>query len=273
MIKSWFRKVLHPAYIIVLLSGLLGLTLSLSSLVYADTGGNSCSASGGATCKEIFAVNSAGHPLFDSFNGPRGTYMERTLRAYLYSGTKDNEAYAIFRMTITLYPNRDGRLAHLVKSSSDDSTTGDNASIHARLWSTNSRGDCRPFFDTCVQRNYAELEKQNFCQTNGGQQSFNIAKDLAQGVNIGWSFTEPTYSWCMNPVYADKWSRYYNYNLEDMSQYWNPITQDFVFAQWEDSGIHQFSVGFSARSKLFDPGPKITVDGPLTNDASAVFTY
>ncbi len=273
MMKLQNRRILHATFSVVLLAGFLGLALPFSSFAHADSGGSPCTASGGATCKEIFAVGSGGHPLYTIFYGPRGTYIERTLRAYLYSGTGDNEAYALFRMTVTLHPNQDARLANLVKWSADDSTTGDNASIHARLWSTNARADCAMFHDTCVQRNYAELEKGNFCQTNGGQQTWSVGKDLDHGVNIGWSLSVPTYSWCMNPVYSDQWSRYYNYNIEDMTQNWNPITQDFVFAQWEDSSVHRFAVGFSTTSKFLDPGPKITVDGPSTGNASAVFTY
>lgn len=239
-----------------------------------------CTATGGASCKEVFAYG-MNSPLYKVYYGPTyqgNVYMERTLRAFLYSGTGDHERYMLYVITVTLNPDINVRLANLVTTQSDTSVTGDNSTIQVRLWDTNVRSQNDCFFSggtTCDQRNYSDLEQLNYCQANGGQQTLTAGKDLGNGVNIGWSLAVPTFNWCITSPPADVWSQYTNYTLQDGDQRWARITQQFAFAQWEPEGdccSSQFNIGFSVRTKLMDAGSKVIVDGPASDNDSTFFT-
>src|SRR5579859_4824487 len=131
-----------------------------------------CTATGGASCKEVFAYG-MNSPLYKVYYGPTyqgNVYMERTLRAFLYSGTGDHERYMLYVITVTLNPDINVRLANLVTTQSDTSVTGDNSTIQVRLWDTNVRSQNDCFFSggtTCDQRNYSDLEQLNYWQAMG----------------------------------------------------------------------------------------------------------
>lgn len=95
------------------------------------------------------------------------------------------------------------------------------------------------------------------------------------GISIGWSINIPTYRWCSYMPPADVWSHYTNYTLQDANQQRAQITQQFVFAQWQQAYCcnSRFTIGFSVSTHMYDPGPKIKVDGPGTGDNFATFIY
>jgi hypothetical protein len=260
----------------------LGSLLSLMALIgfgfyyvpNAHADGTGCTASGGAKCQEVFAAGT-NTPMDDIIHGRGNVFMEYTLRAFMYSNTGDNERYMVYVITVTLNPDMASRLANLVTNGPDSTPTGDNSTIHVRLWSINDRKDC--VGTPCSQSNYSALEQTNFCQANGGNQTWSVGRTFGNGATIGWSASVPTYDWCTYVPSADIWSQYNNYTLQDIKQSWTRITQQFVFAQWEPENCcgHEFRIAFSVHTHLFDPGPKLVEPGPASGyyAPAATFVY
>lgn len=258
------------ALLICLLAGGI-LSFGRLSAAYADTGGG-CTASGGATCAEIFAVG-RNTPINHVYPGPGTSFMDSTLRGYLYSNTSDHEKYMIFVVSVTLDPGADNLLTNYTTQGPDTSQNGSNSTMHVRLWGINDRSGC--VGTPCTQMNYSDLEKPNYCQPNGGQSSWTLNESLTKDVGLGWTVTVPTYSWCTYVPSADIWSQYNNYTLQDKTQSQTRISQQFVFAQWEPDGCcgRQFKIGYSINTKLYETGPMTAIDGPTTGNSSATFAY
>lgn len=252
---------------------LLGMVVSLATfapVAHADTTLGFCQTGGGATCKEVFPAGSQGQPITNIMYGPGNTSLEYTLRAYLYSGTGDNLNYMLFRMTVTLTPDPSARRINWITAGPDYSVGSDYSTLYARLWSVNTRADCLSG-QICQQMNDPGLEKQNFCEANGGSQSLSIGQDVGKGVTIGWSLSAPTYNWCYYSPSTDQWSQYYDYTLQDPSQAQVRISQDFIFAQWEPASLTSFRINYLVGSRFEDPAPKIPVDGPITSPVGVVY--
>ena len=258
------------AFLVCLLTVCL-FSLYHSPAAHADTGGG-CTASGGATCQEIFAVGN-NTPLDNIYNGPDSSFLETIVRGYLYSNTGDNERYMIYVISVTLDPGPNGLLSNLVTKGPDTSQNGAASTIQVRLWSTNNRSGCTN--TPCTQMNYSSLEQPNFCQPNGGSASWSLQDTLSHGIQIGWSVSVPTYNWCTYIPSTDVWSQYNNYTLQDKTQSQARITQQFVFAQWEENGCcgRLFEIGFSVKTQLYETGPGIPVAGPGSGNNFAAFAY
>ena len=273
MINLLMQKMSRPWLIVGLLFSLVAsVAFSFYSVhkAYADTT-SGCTATGGAQCQEVFAAGT-NMPIDDIYYGQGQVYMERTLRAFLYSGTNDNERYMVYVITVTLNPDMNARLANLVTSTPDSSPAGDHATIEVRLWSTNDRITC----DTqCSQTNYPQLEQTSTCESSGASQSWTLTQPVEGGGSIGWSINNPLYNWCTYVPSADIWSDYNNYTLQATTQSWTRITQQFVFAQWEPENCcnHQFKIGFFVTTNMFDPGPKVIVPGPASGNVPATFVF
>jgi hypothetical protein len=276
MISGFLQKVRRPLLIVgVLLALAASVAFSLYYVPKAHADGG-CTATGEAKCQEVFAVG-RNTPIYNFYYGRGGVFMERTLRAFMYSNTGDHERYMVYVITVTLNPDPNVRLANFVTSEPDSTPTGDNSTIHVRLWSINDRASCAG--TPCNQSNYPDLEKingsLNVCEANGGNTTWQIGKDFGGGITIGLSLSLPLYNWCTYVPSADIWSQYNNYTLQAREQSWTRISQQFVFAQWEPENCcgHQFKIGFSANTNLFDPGPKLVKPGPASGNASATFAY
>lgn len=243
---------------------------------YAD--GPFCQLGTGGPCKEVFAVGSGNQPLSIIVNGPGISYIQSVLRAYVFTGTEGQEAdsYMLFHMTVTLNPDFDDGITQWRRTNLvDDSTPeGDDTTMQARLWSVNTRGNCATG-TTCVQRDYPGLELNNYCNPDGGSQSFGASSPITGGSSVSWGISSPTYNWCTLSPSSDIYSHYYNFILEpqDFNEDHVQITEDFVFAQWQQSSNHVFKIGYSVTSRLgrIDRQTRAKLAGPSVVNQFATY--
>jgi hypothetical protein len=247
-------------------------------LAYADDG-TFCQLGTGGPCKEVFAVGSGNQPLTQIVKGPGISYIQSVLRAYVFTGTEGQESdtYMLFRMTVTLNPDFNNLLGQWLIPSTfgnpDSSPDGNRGTMQARLWSINTRGNCATG-TTCVQRDYPGLELNNYCNPNGGSQSFGVQGiATGQGSNVSWGISSPTYIWCTLSPSSDIYSHYYDFTLQDGTQANTQITEDFVFAQWQQSSNHVFKIGYSVTSHLGQlvRSTRIEIAGPSITNQFATY--
>jgi hypothetical protein len=119
--------------------------------------------------------------------------------------------------------------------------------MNTKLWSTNRTSGCNTRTPFCDQENENSLELFNgFCNTNGGSQSISAGGTLggtAGSVNLGYSYTVPTFDGCLEIPGADSYSRYYSYTLQDVGQIDGVRTLDFPFAQSAPYGYNSRTLG------------------------------
>lgn len=142
MARGFTPKIRNSLLLVVgpLFALIAAIAYSFFQLSSAHAATDGCFASGGASCQEVFAIGRT-TPIDDVYYGSGGVYMERKVRAFLYDGTKDNEKYMVYIVTVTLNPDPDVRRYQLVTNGPDSSPLGDFSNMHVRLWSTN-RNSC-----------------------------------------------------------------------------------------------------------------------------------
>jgi hypothetical protein len=239
---------------------------------YAD--GSFCQLGNGGPCQEVFAVGSGNQPLTEIVNGPGASYVESVLRAYVFTGTEGQEAdkYMLFHMTVTINPDPNDGIHQYVTNTGiaagsppDTSSNGSASTMQAGLWSAGFRNANCAVGATCIQSNYPGLELNNYCNPNGGSQSYGLSGiPVGGGASVSWGITSPTYDWCTTSPASDIYSHYYNYQLEDFNQLNAQITEDFVFAQWQQSSNPAFKIGYSVITHLarYNRVAKVQLAGP-----------
>jgi hypothetical protein len=239
---------------------------------YAD--GTFCQLGTGGPCKEVFAVGSGNQPLTEIVNGPGTSYIESVLRAYVFTGTEGQEAdtYMLFHMTVTINPDPNDGIHQYVTNTGiaagsppDTSSDGSSSTMQTRLWSASFRNANCLVGTTCIQSNYPGLELNNYCNPDGGSQTYGLnGIPVGGGASVSWGISSPTYNWCTTSPASDIYSHYYNYQLEDFNQLNAQITEDFVFAQWQSSSNPAFKIAYSVTSHLarYNRSAQVKLNGP-----------
>jgi len=247
---------MHAASMKILISSTLLVFVAGASIFFhatlAHADGNFCQLSSGDPCKEVFATGSPNQPIQITIPGPGNTFIQSVLRAYAFAGvdSREKDTYMLFHLTITLSPDPNSSFENwLIPNgfSPDSSQTGDNSTLHVRLWSTNTHSNNCAISTPCSQQNYSGLAMANFCYQDGGSNTFTSPPNIT---GMSWSIAAPTYHWCILNPPGDIYSQYYDYTLQDMNEARTQIVQDFVFAQWQPSSNHDFKIAYSVQSHL-----------------------
>ena len=213
--------------------------------VRADTW--TCNQGGTVTCKQY--KDQSGQVVEAPYiSGPGKSFAQAILRSFMFTGTGDNKRYMMWVVSTILNPDTTQGLWDFTSLSADQSVTGDNSTIHSRLWSTNDRS-CG-FVPNC-QGDFNPLDEQNNCQSGQAQLSSSVT--VTAGV-IGWTINFDPFSSCTYAPQSDIWSQYYDYTLMAGSANATKLDDTLVFSQWENNNCcgRKVAIDFAFKGQLWN---------------------